>query len=52
MLYRTMKRIIERGNYDAADVRNKLDIFFAADRLTEAEYTELYGMISANNGGI
>ena len=29
-----------------------LDVFFAADRLTEAEYTELCGMISANNGGI
>lgn len=52
MLYRTMKRIIECGNYDAADVQNKLDIFFAADRLTETEYTELSGMISANNGGI
>ncbi len=46
MLYRTMKRIIGRGGYDAADVRNKLDVFYAADRITQAQYTELCGMIT------
>ena len=36
MLYRTLKRMIERGNtYGMAEM---LDIFFAADKLTEAEY--------------
>jgi len=33
MLYRTLKRMIERGN--TAGMENKLDIFFAAGKLTE-----------------
>ena len=43
MLYRTLKRMIERGQ--TAGMAEKLDIFFAADKLTEAEYTELAGML-------
>ena len=43
MLYRTLKRMIERENtYGMAE---KLDIFFAADKLTEAEYQELTAML-------
>lgn len=44
MLYRTLKRMIERGN--TAGMAEKLDIFFAADKLSEAEYTELTGMLN------
>ena len=43
MLYRTLKRMIERGN--TAGMTVKLDIFFAADKLTEAEYQELTAML-------
>ena len=43
MLYRTLKRMIERGN--VAGMTEKLDIFFAADKLTEAEYQELTAML-------
>lgn len=43
MLYRTLKRMIERGQ--TAGLAEKLDIFFAADKLTEAEYTELTGLL-------
>lgn len=43
MLYRTLKRMIERGQ--TAGVEEKLDIFYAADKLTEAEYTELIGLL-------
>ena len=43
MLYRTLKRMIERGQ--TAGMEEKLDIFDAADKLTEAEYTELTGML-------
>ena len=43
MLYRTLKRMIERGQ--TAGIEEKLDIFFAADKLTEAEYTELIGLL-------
>ena len=43
MLYRTLKRMIERGQI--AGIEEKLDIFYAANKLTEAEYTELIGML-------
>lgn len=43
MLYRTLKRMIERGQ--TSGMAEKLDIFFAADKLTEAEYTELVAML-------
>lgn len=45
MLYRTLKRMIERGQ--TAGMAEKLDIFFAADKLTEAQYTELTAMLTA-----
>ena len=45
MLYRTLKRMIERGQ--TAGMAEKLDIFYAADKLSEAEYTELTGMLEA-----
>lgn len=46
MLYRTLKRMIERGNTDG--IAEKIDIFFAAGKLTEAEYTELTAMLPTN----
>lgn len=45
MLYRTLKRMIERRNIGG--MREKLDVFYAADRITEAEYTELTEMLEA-----
>lgn len=43
MLYRTLKRMIERGQTDGLE--DKLDIFFTAGKLTEAEYNELLGLL-------
>lgn len=43
MLYRTLKRMIERGQTDG--MIEKLDIFFAANKLTESEYMELIGLL-------
>lgn len=43
MLYRTLKRMIERKQITG--MADKLDIFFAADKLTEAEYQELTAML-------
>ena len=43
MLYSTLKRMIERGQ--TAGMAEKLDIFYAADKLTEAQYAELTGML-------
>ena len=45
MLYRTLKRMIERGNI--AGMAEKLDIFFAADKLIADEYQELIAMLEA-----
>ena len=44
MLYRTLKRMIERGQTEG--MQEKLDVFYAADRITEAEYTELSAMLN------
>ena len=43
MLFRTLKRMIERGH--TAGILDKLDIFYSADKLTEDQYGELLGMI-------
>lgn len=43
MLYRTLKRMIQRGR--TAGMAEKLDIFYAASKLTEAEYGELTGLL-------
>ena len=43
MLYRTLKRMIEKKNI--AGMSEKLDIFFAANKISEAEYTELVEML-------
>ena len=48
MLYNTLKRMIERG--DTNGLEAKMDIFFAAGKLTEAEYTELITMLVSNPG--
>lgn len=45
MLYRTLKRMIERGQISGMET--KLDIFFAANKLTEEEYVELTGLLAA-----
>lgn len=43
MLYRTLLRLIEAGRTDG--LHEKLDIFFAAGRITESQYAELTGKL-------
>ena len=43
MLYRTIKRMIERNQIEGLE--SKIDIFFAANKLTEEEYTERIGLL-------
>ena len=38
MLYRTLKRMIERGQIEGME--EKLDIFLASSKITAEEYTE------------
>ena len=43
VLYRTCKRMIERGSTDG--LAEKIDIFYAAGKLTDEHYAELTGML-------
>ena len=43
MLYRTLKRMIQRGQ--TAGMEEKLDVFYAADKLSQEEYAELTAML-------
>ena len=45
MLYRVLRRTIERGG-NLTDMQDKLDVFFAASRITQAEYAELTTLLS------
>lgn len=44
-MYRVLKRTIERGGYDTEEMREKLDVFYAADRITQEQYTELVALL-------
>ena len=44
MLYRTLKRMIERGQ--TAGMEEKIDVFYAAGKLTDKQYTEIISMLS------
>ena len=41
MVYKLMKRILERGNYEKADMQKKLDVYMAFSRITQEQYEEL-----------
>jgi len=43
MLYRTLKRMIERGQ--TADLEGKIDIFYTTSKLTHSEYSELIELL-------
>ena len=45
-MYKAMKTLIEKRFYKIADIaRNKLDVFYAANRLSDDEYIELTTLI-------
>lgn len=43
MLFRTLKRMIERG--DIEGLEEKIDVFYAVGKLTQEEYDELIDML-------
>ena len=45
MLYRTLMRMVERGQTEA--LAEKLDIFFATNKLSTEEYAHLCEMLNA-----
>lgn len=41
-MYNAMKKLIEKHFYKSAEeAQNKLDVFFAVNRLTDTQYAEL-----------
>lgn len=48
MLYRTLVALIKKGQI--AGLGEKIDIFFAADKLTTEQYAELSEMLAAVEG--
>ena len=44
MLYRTLKRMIERGNVEGME--EKLDIFYGASKITLEEYKNLSSLLA------
>ena len=44
VLYRTCKRMIEHGSTDG--LAGKIDILYAAGKLTDEHYAELTGMLN------
>lgn len=45
-MYNSMKRLVTRKFYKTADeAQNKLDVFYAVNRLTDEQYTELTELV-------
>ena len=48
MLFKCMKRMIEKGNYESKEaMAEKISILYANDRLTADQYQELMAMLEA-----
>ena len=48
MLFKCLKRMIERGNYESKEaMAEKISILFANDQLTQSQYEELVDMLEA-----
>lgn len=45
MTYARLKKLITNGAYDKNDMMTKLDVFLMANRITEAQYEELVGLM-------
>ena len=48
MLFKVLKRAIERGNYNSKEeMAEKLSVLYTADQLTKEEYEELIALLEA-----
>lgn len=48
MIYKICKRLIAAGQYEAEDMKTKLDVYLMYGRITQEQYEELMGMIVAD----
>ena len=46
MLYRTIKALINKGKTEG--LTEKIDVFYASDKLTKDEYEELIALLKRN----
>lgn len=44
--YKLAKSLIEKGNYDEADMLKKLDVFLLGGRITTEQYEELVALMA------
>ena len=52
-MYKMMKKLIGKKFYKAADeAQNKLDVFFACNRLNDDEYSELTLLVETVYSGV
>ena len=52
MMYNSMKKLITKKFYKSAEAaQTKLDVFYACERLTDDEYTELTMLVGEVYGG-
>lgn len=50
-MYKSMKILINRHFYKTAEIaQKKLDVFYAVNRLTDDEYTELTALVATVYG--
>lgn len=47
MTFARLKKLIMNGTYDRENMLNKMDVFLMAGRITNEQYTELLGMMDA-----
>jgi len=47
MIYTLCKKVITSGNYDYDSMLNKLDVYLLGNRITIEQYTELKGLMDA-----
>lgn len=52
VMYKSMKTLITKHFYKTAEAaQKKLDVFYAVNRLTDDEYTELTALVKTVYGG-
>lgn len=52
VMYRAMKTLVGKKFYKTAEIaQKKLDVFYAANRLTDEEYIELTALVETVYGG-
>lgn len=52
MIHALCKTVINSGNYEYQSMQNKLDVFLLGDRINAEQYTELKGLLDAQQAPV